>query len=32
LIPLDDNLANRSSGRTGTLADGFYYALLHKPA
>ena len=32
LIPLDDNLANLSSGRTGTLADGFYYALLHKPA
>ncbi len=32
LIPLDDNPAQRPRGHTGTLADGFYYALLHKPA
>jgi 16S rRNA (cytosine967-C5)-methyltransferase len=30
LIPLDDNPMQRPRVRTGTLADGFYYALLHK--
>lgn len=32
LIPLDDNSGDRPRGRTGSWADGFYYALMHKPA